>query len=108
MEQRLNMLFEETLMNNSESLFKLQKLYFNPKQSPEQVCISVNITVGNIISYPDPDRDPPCRSNDGKAFTCQDLPWFPTACQWQVISLYTLRLMQAISDGSGTSQLGVG
>ena len=42
--------FEEALVKSSESLWKLQKVYFNPSQisSPENVCLNVSVTVHNI------------------------------------------------------------
>ena len=46
----LKNLFEEALVKSSESLWKLQKVYFNPSQisSPENVCLNVFVTVHNI------------------------------------------------------------
>ena len=104
MKQRLNMLFEEALMNSSESLYVLQNLYFNPKQSPEQVCISVTVTVENIVDL-DPDHYR-CSEYRGPAFNCPDDISTPTRyCgQLQFTSVYELQL-QTVSDESSTSQL---
>ena len=44
--------FEEALMNSSESLWRLQKVYFDPSQfiSPENVCLNVSMSVHNITN----------------------------------------------------------
>ena len=48
--QRLMKLFEEALVNSSESLYTLQGVYFNPslKKSPASVSVDVTVTVDKI------------------------------------------------------------
>ena len=43
-------LFETALLNDSDALWTLQNIFFNPdsKQSPEKVCLSVSISVDGI------------------------------------------------------------
>jgi hypothetical protein len=45
-------LFETALLNDSDALWMLQEIFFNPdsKQSPENVCLSVSISVGDIAN----------------------------------------------------------
>ena len=61
-------LFETALLNNSDALWILQNIFFNPgsKQSPETVCLSVSILVQDIAHpeseycdyNPDPEMGP--------------------------------------------------
>jgi hypothetical protein len=50
--QMLLDLFETALLDNSDALWTLQKIFFNPssKQSPEKVCLSVSISVDDIAN----------------------------------------------------------
>ena len=52
--QKLIGLFEETLVNDNDSLWELQQTFFNPdsKQSPKQVCLSVFFRA-DAIANPD-------------------------------------------------------
>ena len=49
-------LFETALRNDSDALWTLQEIFFDPgsKQSPETVCLSVSISVEDIA---DPESD---------------------------------------------------
>ena len=46
-------LFETALLNDSDALWTLQEIFFNPdsKHSPEKVCLSVSVSVDDI-AYP--------------------------------------------------------
>jgi hypothetical protein len=50
--QKLIVLFETALVNDSYNVWKLQQLFFNPDsmQSPEQVCLSVSVIVDTIAN----------------------------------------------------------
>ena len=47
---KLGNLFEEALVNRSENIFQLRRVYFNPSSvcSPMSVCLKVNVYVDNI------------------------------------------------------------
>ena len=97
-------LFEEALLNSSESLDTLQQFYFNPSNihSPVSVIIGVNVTVDNI-NIPKGQED---HCYGDAAFHCDNssFPWSETECSsgWYFVSSYELQL----ADGdSGTSQL---
>ena len=59
-------LFETALRNDSDALWTLQKIFFDPdsKQSPETVCLSVSISLEDI-AHPDSDH---CEFVAGSAF----------------------------------------
>ena len=54
--QMLLDLFETALRNDSDALWTLQEVFFDPdsKQSPEKVCLSVSVSVKDI-AHPDSD-----------------------------------------------------
>ena len=65
-------LLEEALVNNSDTLFTLQKLFFNPiAMDPERVVLSVRVTVGKIV-YPESCYE--CGWFYKSAFSCQQSP----------------------------------
>ena len=105
----LKNLFEEALMNSSENLWRLQKVYFNPSQisSPENVYLNVSVNVYNITKPfvvcddddDDYDTDPAFKLCDGSnpvltpSHSCR--PGF-----WYFWSSYQLKLAD---DHSGYS-----
>ena len=91
--QMLLGLFEEAIMNNDDTLWKLQQVYFNPdsNQSPEQVCLSVSVVADTIV-----DPSCPCGNQKGPAFENSD--------QWHFNSYYHLQLFEDGSDHD-TSEL---
>ena len=107
-DQTLRDLFEGALLNSSESLNTLQRLYFNPTRihRSASVRIGVNVTVDNI-TIPKGQEDYCNQSYDGDAaFHCDNssFPWSETECTsgWYFESFYELKL----TDGEiGTSQL---
>jgi hypothetical protein len=90
--QKLIVLFETALVDDSANLWKLQQIYFNPqhsRQSPGKVCLSVFVTV--TIANPD---------------YCFDAAFVNNQLQGklQFNSYYELH-QQAVDDDSDTSEL---
>ena len=93
-QQMLLGLFEAALTGDSDTLWELQQIYFNPdsNQSPGQVCLSVTIHVDTIAN-----PHCPCMYQNGPAFD-----GFPD--NWYFDSYYELQLHVA-DDVSDTSEL---
>ena len=91
--QKLIGLFEEALVNDSDSLWALHQTFFNPdsKQSPKQVCVSVSVRVDTIAN---PDNDY-CFDN-GPAFDSDGL--------MHMAASYVLE-QQVADDASDSSKL---
>ena len=88
-------LFEEGLVNNSDNLYALRKVYFNPssKYSPTSVCLQVRVTVDNITC-----KNLQQTSVCYKAFDYDEI----SGIGWFFDSTYVLQLS---NNESGTSQL---
>ena len=109
----LKNLFEEALVNSSESLWRLQKVYFNPSQfiSPENVCLNVSMSVFNITN-PDNvvcDNDSP-RENTRPGFKfCSGSDPVPspncTIGSWYFWSSHQLQLKLPDDQSDNSSQL---
>ena len=93
-------LFETALLNDNDVLWTLQEIFFNPdsKQSPENVCLSVSISVEDIADpvnkHCDDYSDNPEMS---QAFIYDDL-WRT----WYFNSYYELQ--QQVDDGESDTQ----
>lgn len=91
--QMLLELFKEAIMNNDDTLWKLQQIYFNPNsnQSPGQVCISIFVNADIL------DPSCPCNNQKGPAFENE-------LDQWYFNTYYELQLADDASDHD-TSEL---
>ena len=93
-------LFETALFNDSDALWTLQEIFFNPdsKQSPEKVCLSFSISVEDIADpeseYCDYDSDDP---EMWQAFVYDDF-----SDTWFFNSYYELH--QQVDDGESDTQ----
>ena len=92
--QSLLKLFEEAIMNDNYTLWKLQQIYFNPnsRQSSGQVCLAVYVNAQTIANL---------------SCTCPRLSqkvaaFHGSSGYWHFDSFYELQLFH---DVSGTSQL---
>ena len=96
--QKLLKLFEAAIVSNNSTLWKLQQIYFNPdsNQSPEQVCLSVFVTV-NTITNP----NCTCNHQKGQAFAKYD----DVPNQWRFNSYYELQLANDVSEPSELAEL---
>ena len=99
-------LFEEALVNSSESLYKLQRIYFNPSTtySPVSVHIKVSVTVDNI-NIQNGQEPYECYGSYGYATFLCEKPfnlWPNCTSGWYFTSSYKLKLAEV--EG-GTSQL---
>ena len=109
----LKNVFEEALMNSSESLWKLHKVYFNPSRfsSPENVCLNVSMSVCNITNpdYVVCDNNSP-RANTRPAFKfCSGSNPVPspncTVGSWYFWSSHKLQLKLPDDQNDNPSQL---
>ena len=89
--------FKAALRNNSDALWTLQETFFNPgsKQSPDQVCLSVSISVQDIAD-PEPQSGYYEFSKMGPAFVYDNGMWYFN-------SYYQLH--QQVNDASDTRKL---
>ena len=96
--QKLIGLFEEALVTDNDSLWALQKTFYNPdsKQSPKQVCLSAFVTVNTIA-------DPYNYACDEPAFVHNGLPPYAGSL-WHFNSYYELE-QQVADDASDSSEL---
>ena len=90
-------LFETALLNNSDALRTLQEIFFNPdsKQSPEKVCLSVSVSVDDIIA----NNDYYCDNEKWAAFVHDN-----DSGMWFFNSYYELH-QQVNNDASDTQEL---
>lgn len=96
--QTLINLFEKGLVDNSDNLLILRKLYFNPsfKQSPVSLCLQVTVTTDNIG-----DREFDCFPDD-KAFNHINDQWiFNSTYELQLSNDEQLRNLLVTSGITG-------
>ena len=105
---KLRNLFEEALVNSSESLYRLQQIYFNPTsiRSPSPFCLNVNITVDNIRNL----DSSHCNSFYDSAFDCCNCypncsELTPNCSKWCFTRGYELKLAEFESYSSQLSDL---
>ena len=91
-------LFKAALRNNSDALWTLQETFFNPgsKQSPDQVCLSVSISVQDIAD-PEPQSGYYEFSKMGPAFVYDNGMWY--------FNSYYQLFQQVNDDASDTRKL---
>ena len=96
-------LFETALLNDSYTLWTLQKIFFNPdsKQSPEKVCLSVSISVEDIA---DPEREYYCDDFSDDSEMWQAFVYDNFSGTWFSNSYYELH-QQVDDDISDTQEL---
>ena len=96
--QELSKLFEEALVNSSETLWQLKQIFFSPSdQNPALVTISVEVTVDDIIT------DQCNSSNDISAFDkCSQYSSDDCNSDQWVFEKEYIRLQPLRSDGSSS------